>query len=232
MFQISAVLSALTTEQREAIAAFIVKFPRNINEKAVIIPSFTVSDEDEEQSPETVFSAVTSTHAAPVLMVPTVIHDSGTSSTITSTLDKNGIPWDERIHASSRVKIADGSWRTKRGVDETLVAQVTNELKALMGIPAPPVAAVIPAPPAPIADTPAAVVAAVPPPPPVAPVERSAFVALIGKASALIGAKKLTQEELTSAVVAAGVPSLPLLANRLDLVPFVTDTIDAMVAAR
>lgn len=44
-------------------------------------------------------------------------------------LDSNGIPWDERIHAGTKVKNNDGSWRNKRGVDAGLVTQVTAELK-------------------------------------------------------------------------------------------------------
>ena len=48
-------------------------------------------------------------------------------------VDKNGLPWDERIHASSRAKIADGSWRMKRGVPEHLVAEVEAQLRAQMG---------------------------------------------------------------------------------------------------
>jgi hypothetical protein len=45
-------------------------------------------------------------------------------------LDADGIPWDERIHASSKAKVAGGTWRTKRGVDEAVYFQVKTELKA------------------------------------------------------------------------------------------------------
>lgn len=45
-------------------------------------------------------------------------------------VDAKGLPWDERIHASSRAKIADGSWRVKRGVDPTKVTEVEAELRA------------------------------------------------------------------------------------------------------
>ncbi|HEU4376261.1 MAG TPA: hypothetical protein VFS02_22400 [Telluria sp.] len=53
-------------------------------------------------------------------------------------VDKNGLPWDERIHASSRVKIADGSWRMKRGVEPALIAQVEAQLRAQIPPAAPP----------------------------------------------------------------------------------------------
>lgn len=57
-------------------------------------------------------------------------------------LDADGLPWDGRIHASTKTKNADGTWRGKRGVDDAEVARVVAELK---GLPAP----VAPVPPAP-----------------------------------------------------------------------------------
>lgn len=71
------------------------------------------------------------------------------------TLDKNGLPWDARIHAESKAIIADGTWRKKRGVDAALVTQVEAELRTLMAVPSPNVAVspVAPAPAAPIVET-------------------------------------------------------------------------------
>lgn len=77
-------------------------------------------------------------------------------------LDADGLPWDARIHASSKVKNADGRWRGKRGVDDAIVAAVTAELRIALGNA--PVAA-SPVVPAPVAQT-----AAIPTPPvPAAP---------------------------------------------------------------
>ena len=42
-------------------------------------------------------------------------------------LDKNGIPWDERIHAGTKRKNADGTWSLKKGVDKELAAQIIAE---------------------------------------------------------------------------------------------------------
>lgn len=44
------------------------------------------------------------------------------------TVDSEGMPWDERIHASTKSVIANGTWKLKRGVDQALVAQVKAEL--------------------------------------------------------------------------------------------------------
>ena len=174
-------------------------------------------------------------------------------------LDKTGLPWDSRIHAESKAKIADGTWRKKRGVDPALVVTVEAELRQVMGAaPAAPLAPVapIPAPQAATVTMPTAGVAssavAVPAPPtaPVAPVAppppaplaapvgsvpqdaRAQFVGLVGRASAAIQAGKVTQAEITQCCAAAGVPALPLLANRLDLVAQVAAQVDAMIAAR
>ncbi len=44
--------------------------------------------------------------------------------------DARGLPWDERIHSSSKAMTKPGDWRTKRGVNPALVAQVEAELKS------------------------------------------------------------------------------------------------------
>lgn len=45
-------------------------------------------------------------------------------------LDSAGMPWDARIHASTKTKVKDGTWKKMRGVDEDLVAEVEAELAA------------------------------------------------------------------------------------------------------
>jgi hypothetical protein len=78
-------------------------------------------------------------------------------------LDSDGVPWDARIHAGSKLKLAKTQqWKKKKGLDKTVWQQVTDELKAAMAAPAPPPAATTAAPP------PAATTAA-PPPPAAAP---------------------------------------------------------------
>lgn len=58
-------------------------------------------------------------------------------------LDSAGLPWDKRIHASTRAKLQDGTWRKLRGVDEALIATVEAELRAVQAIPVPPAAGVV-----------------------------------------------------------------------------------------
>lgn len=191
--------------------------------------------------------APTSANAAPVVAPPTVNPAGGVE------LDKAGLPWDNRIHAGTKRKNADGSWTAKRGVDPALVAQVEAELRQVMGAaPAAPLApaAAFPVQPAAPVTTPTAGPAssavAVPAPPPATPVvqpppaplgkvpadARAMFVALVGRASAAIQGQKVTQAEVNQCCADAGVPALPLLANRLDLVAQVAAHIDALIAAR
>lgn len=51
--------------------------------------------------------------------------------------DKNGLPWDERIHAGTKALNADGTWKKRRGVDDATVAAVTAELTGAAPTPAP-----------------------------------------------------------------------------------------------
>lgn len=187
-------------------------------------------------------------NTAPITTTPGVA-----SSVAGVDLDAKGLPWDNRIHAGTKRKNADGSWTAKRGVDPTLVATVEAELRQVMGAaPASPLApaAAFPVQPAAPVTTPTAGPAssavAVPAPPPAAPVvqpppapsgevpadARAQFVALVGRASAAIQGQKVTQAEVNQCCADAGVPALPLLANRLDLVAQVAAHIDALIAAR
>jgi len=187
-------------------------------------------------------------NTAPITTTPGVA-----SSVAGVDLDAKGFPWDNRIHAGTKRKNADGSWTAKRGVDPALVATVEAELRQVMGAaPAAPLAhAAIATVAAGFTPTPTSAPAVAVPPPPVvgaaptmpaapnaAPAgevpadARAQFVALVGRASAAIQGQKVTQAEVNQCCADAGVPALPLLANRLDLVAQVAAHIDALIAAR
>jgi len=160
------------------------------------------------------------------------------------TLDAAGLPWDSRIHASTRALLNDGTWRAKRGVSDELVASVVAELRALMSagvsavpavsnaqpwpfavppapgqvqVPPPPVAAPIPVPEQPVST----VQAPVPPAP--APVAGDAFPAFIERWTQAVLAGHLTHTQLAEEVAAVGravgLPTLtvPQLELRADL---------------
>ena len=91
----------------------------------------------------------------------TTIVQTETGATVTTVeLDKNGIPWDERIHAGTKRKNADGTWSLKKGVDKDLAAQIIAEYQS-----AAPTTTTVPAAPS----KPSAPSAPTPPAPPAAP---------------------------------------------------------------
>lgn len=45
-------------------------------------------------------------------------------------LDKEGVPWDERIHSGSRALTEKGVWKKRKGVDDNLYRTLTAQLKA------------------------------------------------------------------------------------------------------
>ena len=63
-------------------------------------------------------------------------------------LDKNGVPWDERIHAGTKRKNADGTWSLKKGVDKELAAQIIAEYQSAPAAPSKPSAPTAPSAPA------------------------------------------------------------------------------------
>ena len=83
---------------------------------------------------------------------------------VTGVVDADGLPWDPRIHSSSKQLVADGTWRKRRNTAKELFAEVEAELRGLSTVDA-RVDAPIPAPPPP-PPPPAAVAFANPAPPP------------------------------------------------------------------
>lgn len=140
-------------------------------------------------------------------------------------VDKEGLPWDHRIHASTKTFIADGTWKLKRGVDAAEVVMVKEQLKALMCVPTfvavvnpdrVPFAPVISAPPA--------------PPPPPAPTSHYlinqvpptvTLTDLIARMSAAIVAGKMTQATVSEMCAKHGVSEFMLLSSRPDLLPLI-----------
>lgn len=150
-------------------------------------------------------------------------------------LDAKGLPWDNRIHSSNKQKAADGIWRKRRGVNDTIMAQVETELRQLMGAPAAQPLPQAPPPPPPAAD-PLAIpenLRRAPAPPAPAPAVSDAkqqYITLVGRVAAAVAGGKITQDQITEVCTTNGAISLPLLINRLDLLPQISAEIDAILA--
>lgn len=150
-------------------------------------------------------------------------------------LDSEGFPYDVRIHSAGKSKIANGTWKLKKGVDKALVAQVNAQNKSLIGQPLPTTApgetAALPTLP-----TLPAGAAALPTLPPVLPValpdaeivvtDYPSFAQFVGQQVAKHGQK--ATDELNRGLTHYGlvdptsqVPQLALMAHRPDVVdPF------------
>ena len=113
--------------------------------------------------------------------------------------DRRGLPWDARIHSSNRAKIADGSWRMRRGITDALVASVTKELRESWGMPL-PVESTPPPPP----------VESTPPPPPANPDDVKNLI----MATTRLG---IPPEKVAEACQSVGLPGVPGLIARPDL---------------
>lgn len=153
--------------------------------------------------------------------------------------DAEGLPWDARIHASTKTKTAKGVWTSKRGMnDAAFVQKVKAEIGATLPaaapqatIPAPVFApptppaqpalalvppAVTPAPAAPAASFTLPPVA-LPPAPVAAPQTLGELMAAAGP---LMATGQIAPDALQAAATAIGVPQLAMLAtaSRPDLI--------------
>jgi len=126
-------------------------------------------------------------------------------------LDNNGIPWDARIHSTSKAKTADGNWRKVRNLDPSVYDLVMCELELGRDVIAPP--------------PPAADIA--PPPPAAAAVNAPTFPEFIGKIGAAMSAGKLTTEIINAAIVAVGFTTVADIAKNPGLIPLVLSTLQA-----
>ena len=142
--------------------------------------------------------------AAPKPSLPTRLAPAITSAAMASggvsELDAEKLPWDARIHSSSKEKIANGTWKVKRNTPVELVAQVKNELRTLLGngkvaTKIPPPVAKGPTPPA-TKGVPAPIASGEAP---------NACALFMRKASAAIRAGTLTQPDILRAVNEYGV---------------------------
>jgi len=249
--------STLSKTQREDLASFIlgwdngalngtiteVQHPKSAPLSADAGPSSTAPVDTQVN---------TSTGIAPLPPVPQPVFPANTAAPQSPNpveVDSKGMPWDARIHSSSKTKVTDGTWKYKRGVSDEEVKAVEYESRAdnmdaaaLFTAPSPPIAI--------IGANDVKVgcpqldgtISGIAPPPPLGalpamsgvsePDLRKEFAQLMIRVAQAKGAGKITAEEVTAALAAHGVPSLPMLSTKLDLVPSVAAAIDEIIASR
>lgn len=155
-------------------------------------------------------------------------------------VDTRSLPWDGRIHASTKTKVKSGEWTAKRNVDPELVKAVEAELFKAMSAPpagtapaAPPPPATggpviqvegapaAPAAPPPPATTPPVVAegpAAAPPPPTEPAAGDTPFTSFMRTVVAKQAAGTVTTAMTNEIAASLGLTSIRDLANRPDLI--------------
>jgi len=259
--------STLTRSQREDLASFILGW--GTAEEYENLATVTTSDGETLQHPKSAPSSAdadrssialvdttvnTSAGIAPLPPVPmpgTPVGIAVPQSPNLAEVDSKGMPWDARIHSSSKAKVADGSWKYRRGVSDEEVKRVENELRnptAEVLFTGAYIQAVVGADEVKAGEelfTAPVPVSGIAPPPPLGalpamsgasgtfePDLRKEFAQLMIRVAQAKGAGKITTEEVTSALAAHGVPSLPMLSTKLDRVSAVAAEIDALIASR
>lgn len=67
-----------------------------------------------------IYSIINKTNGVPVLNIP----EAPEYSEAPSVFDSAGIPWDDRIHSSTKAVTEAGLWRKRRGIDPATVAEI------------------------------------------------------------------------------------------------------------
>lgn len=177
--------------------------------------------------------------AAPALPAAPVAADTSPSAATAPTAapgtverDSAGMPYDSRIHAATRTKNADGTWRALRGVDKTLKDRIEAEhiqaaaVKA-HGVPVAPALPVAPV--APVA--PALPAAPVAPALPAVTAARD-FTAYMAEVGPLFGADPAgTAARFAKALPTVGLSALGQLSGRPDLIQAVDAEFKRLQAA-
>ena len=170
-------------------------------------------------------------------------------TTNTVDLDKNGLPWDARIHASTKAINADGTWRNKRGVDAATLTTVEAELRQTMAAPAPASVMTAPAPVAtertfavappsattavPVAPAPVAAPIPTAPAPSVAAPTPGAmtFKEFMSFMTPHVANKRILPPQLQAIATELGLPHIGGLQAREDLIPTVIAKVNELLAA-
>lgn len=131
---LQALTAALAANPMQAPSAQPAPIPAPSFAAVVPPPIAPVVSTDTSPAPTTAF-------APPVPTVPSVVPTAAPpmappAASGNVERDSKGMPYDGRIHSSSKAKVADGSWRYKRGTGDTYIKQVEDELRGAAAAPA------------------------------------------------------------------------------------------------
>lgn len=245
--------------------------PASVFGKAPSVPAGTIQDPPTGAAPPVPVGDVSSGAAATTLSPPAPVQgaqttgapDAGSQRTAPPTIaadiasepkapapapghiDKDGLPWDGRVHSDTRKLNADGTWRMRRNLDPAVKAAVYAEYRGAPKAP-PQYPAAPPAPPAANTAPPPPANTVVPPSPMPVPnglpvgvpntgnatvVPASNFRELIAKINQNIATGRLTQTQVTEACTEVGAASVTELAVQPYLVIPMDNVINRLIGA-
>lgn len=79
-------------------------------------------------------------NSSPIVMATNSVGVPSVNRSSDSQRDAKGLPWDARIHSSSKALNKDNTWRYKKGLDDGIKAQVEAQLRQLPAPNATPIA--------------------------------------------------------------------------------------------
>lgn len=148
---------------------------------------------------------VPSTTLTPVTPTPPV----QVETSVTPLLDKDGYPWEARIHAKTKTQTVKGIWKRKKGIDDVLYDAVRAET-----VPVAPV------------ETPVETAPTLPVTPTTEPI---AFLTVVQKVVELTTAGKVTKESIDLLLASYGVVGgMTALASNPDKIPVIWNELCAM----
>lgn len=226
----------------EAGAASAVPLPFSHVPSTVVAGPSTTAPEDPSvfSAPQTLAPLPPAAPPAPPAVAAPAAPLPPASGAVKVILDARGLPWDGRLHASTKRVTQGGTWQAKKGLnDASMVARIEAELVGTVAHLAPEnierltpggVAPVAPveAPQAPV--VPVAPTAVEAPPAPTAP-QGMTFPDLMKKAMPLVNSQKLTAAMMLSIAQTVGAANWPGLMHLPNKIQEASDLIDAYVQA-
>jgi hypothetical protein len=206
--------------------------PRQLRCVAELILNYVGDDRQQElrytpQEPLITVAGWARSEEVPGALVPAAPASTAAAS---DELDAHGYPWDDRIHASSKAKNADGTWRQRRNLDPAIRETVEGELKdrgygKAAPVPVVPPVEAAPVPPAPpTPPAPPVEAAPVPPAPPTPPagLPTITFPELMTRITTAVSNNTLSMSDIPAILTSTGVSGgLPGLAATPELIPLV-----------
>ena len=242
-----AIDGGFVTSSKTTVVSTVGEISRTVTNEMTPPPAVTPDEQTQGENPVTGKELKDHTHSgsdfkdAETEPTPPVVTPEEVEALTSSddTYDKEGLPWDNRIHSKGKTRNADDTWRVARCPKdktkeewESYIEEVRAELTALMQIESTVTEEVIEAAPdivelpEVVEEPPIEIPEIVTPP---VTVDEPDCPKTFGELMKFITTSKLPIDKVKSTLAEHGIPAVPLLAKRLDLIPQVYTSLKALV---